>query len=139
MPAQQPPATGPVDAARLDLADGEGARWALTHDKDVIGPQDPEFRIKRNGPDGTVVSNPVPPGDVPTGDLVAAGGGVWLPVRDAVLRFDPGSETFTSFAGSGPNANVRQILGRPGEVWLPESGLDRLMVIRTGEAGAVRG
>jgi hypothetical protein len=73
----------------LDLADGEGARWALTHDKEVIGPQDPEFRIKRIGPDGTVVSNPVPPGDVPTGDLVAAGGGVWLPVRDAVLRFDP--------------------------------------------------
>jgi virginiamycin B lyase len=26
---------------------------------------------------------------------------------------------------------VRQILGRPGEVWLPESGADRLMVIRT--------
>jgi virginiamycin B lyase len=26
---------------------------------------------------------------------------------------------------------VRQILGRPGEVWAPESGTDRLMVIRT--------
>ncbi len=73
----------------LDLADGEGARWALTHDKEVIGPQDPEFRIKRIGPDGTVASNSVPPGDVPAGDLVAAGGGVWLPVRDGVLRFDP--------------------------------------------------
>jgi hypothetical protein len=73
----------------LDLADGEGARWALTHDKEVIGPQDPEFRVKRIGPDGTVASNPVPPGDVPAGDLVAAGGGVWLPVRDGVLRFDP--------------------------------------------------
>jgi virginiamycin B lyase len=32
---------------------------------------------------------------------------------------------------SEPDANVRQILGRPGEVWLPESGTDRLMVIRT--------
>ena len=32
-------------------------------------------------------------------------------------------------------ANVRQILGRPGEVWLPESGLDRLMLIRTAPAG----
>src|SRR5262245_65827114 len=61
----------------LELAEGEGARWALTHDKEVIGPQDPEFRIKRIGPDGSVVSNPVPPGDVPTGDLVAGGGGVW--------------------------------------------------------------
>ena len=55
----------------------------------MIGPQDPEFRIKRIGPDGTVASNSVPPGDVPAGDLVAAGGGVWLPVRDGVLRFDP--------------------------------------------------
>jgi streptogramin lyase len=25
---------------------------------------------------------------------------------------------------------VRQILGRPGEVWLPESGADKLVVIR---------
>jgi virginiamycin B lyase len=26
---------------------------------------------------------------------------------------------------------VRQILGRPGEVWLPESAADQLVVIRT--------
>jgi len=26
---------------------------------------------------------------------------------------------------------VRQILGRPGEVWAPESGADRLVVYRT--------
>jgi streptogramin lyase len=30
-----------------------------------------------------------------------------------------------------PNANVRQILGRPGEVWAPESGTSRLVVYRT--------
>jgi virginiamycin B lyase len=52
---------------------------------------------------------------------------------NAVVSFDPKSETFTaSYSGSGPGASVRQILGRPGEVWLPESGLDRLMVVRTG-------
>jgi virginiamycin B lyase len=34
---------------------------------------------------------------------------------------------------SAKGANVRQILGRPGEVWFPESGTERLMVIRTGE------
>ena len=50
---------------------------------------------------------------------------------NAVLSFDPATERFTSYPGSGSGANVRQILGRPGEVWLPESGLDRLMVIRT--------
>ncbi|MBY4677208.1 lyase [Marinobacterium sp. CAU 1594] len=50
---------------------------------------------------------------------------------NAVLSFEPASESFTAYPGSAPGANVRQILGRPGEVWLPESGLDRLMRIRT--------
>jgi virginiamycin B lyase len=53
---------------------------------------------------------------------------------NAVLSFDPQTEQFTSYPGSAPGADVRQIHGRPGEVWLPESGTDRLMVIRTGEA-----
>ena len=58
---------------------------------------------------------------------------VWLSDfgANAVVRFDPATETFTSYAGSGWGANVRQILGRPGEVWAPESGTDRLMLIRT--------
>jgi virginiamycin B lyase len=58
---------------------------------------------------------------------------VWLSDfgANAVVRFDPQTETFTSFEGSAPGANVRQILGRPGEVWAPESGTDRLMLIRT--------
>ena len=30
------------------------------------------------------------------------------------------------------SANVRQILGRAGEVWLPESGTEHITVIRTG-------
>ena len=51
---------------------------------------------------------------------------------NAVVSFDPKSETFESFPGSAAGANVRQILGRPGEVWAPESGNDRLMLIRTG-------
>ncbi len=46
--------------------------------------------------------------------------------------FDPKTERFTAaYPGSGASANVRQILGRKGEVWLPESALDRLMVVRT--------
>jgi len=58
---------------------------------------------------------------------------VWLSDfgANAVVRFDPETEAFTQFEGSAPGANVRQILGRPGEVWAPESGTDRLMVIRT--------
>jgi virginiamycin B lyase len=48
-----------------------------------------------------------------------------------ILAFDPKTQAFSRQPSSEKNANVRQILGRPGEVWLPESGVDRLMVIRT--------
>ncbi len=54
---------------------------------------------------------------------------------NATLAFDPASERWTSYPGSAPGANVRQILGRPGQVYLPESGTDRLMIVYTGQAG----
>lgn len=49
---------------------------------------------------------------------------------NAMLRFDPESESFTAFEIPRPGARVRQILGRRGEVWTPESGTDRLTVYR---------
>ncbi len=46
--------------------------------------------------------------------------------------FDPRSQKFVQrYPGSGEGADVRQILGRKGEVFLPESGTERLMVVRT--------
>ena len=54
---------------------------------------------------------------------------------NATWLFDPQSEQFTPFAGSDKGADVRQILGRDGMVFLPESGLDRIMVIRYGATG----
>jgi virginiamycin B lyase len=58
---------------------------------------------------------------------------VWLTDfgANAIVRFDPGTETFKSFPSDHDDANVRQLLGRPGEVWGAESGTDRLVVIRT--------
>ncbi|HJU77699.1 MAG TPA: DUF5074 domain-containing protein, partial [Sphingomicrobium sp.] len=53
---------------------------------------------------------------------------------NATLAFDPAKEAWTRYPGSGPDSNVRQILGRPGEVYLPESGTDKIMIIRTGAA-----
>jgi virginiamycin B lyase len=50
---------------------------------------------------------------------------------NAIVRFDPATETFKSFPSDRDNANVRQLLGRPGEIWGAESGTDRLVVIRT--------
>ncbi|MBA2918559.1 lyase [Sphingomonas sp. MAH-20] len=48
---------------------------------------------------------------------------------NAVLSFDPAIEQWRRFPGSGENANVRQILGADGLIYLPESGLDRIMVV----------
>lgn len=58
---------------------------------------------------------------------------VWLSDfgANAIVRFDPASETFTSLKLRSPNAAIRQILGRPGEIWGAESGVDKLVVIRT--------
>jgi virginiamycin B lyase len=50
---------------------------------------------------------------------------------NAVFAFDPKVEKFERFAFPRDSANVRQILGRPGEVWLPESGTEHISVIRT--------
>src|SRR3989440_306198 len=58
---------------------------------------------------------------------------VWLSDfgANAIVRFEPTTETFHVFPSDKRGANVRQILGRPGEVWAPESGNDRLVVFRT--------
>jgi virginiamycin B lyase len=57
---------------------------------------------------------------------------VWLSDfgANAILKFDPKTSTFESFPSNKPNAAVRQMLGRVGELWGAESGTDRLVVIR---------
>lgn len=57
---------------------------------------------------------------------------VWLTewTANAIVRFDPETEKFESFPSDKPGANVRQMLGRKGEAWAPESGTERIRVIR---------
>jgi len=57
---------------------------------------------------------------------------VWLSDfgANAIVRFDPSLEEFTVFELPSPDAAVRQILGRPGEIWGAESAVDKIMVIR---------
>jgi virginiamycin B lyase len=56
---------------------------------------------------------------------------VWLTDfgRSGIVRFTPKTGTFTRFP-LRTGADVRQLLGRPGELWGAESGADRLVVIR---------
>jgi virginiamycin B lyase len=58
---------------------------------------------------------------------------VWLSDfgANAMVRFDPSQETFEIFPIPSPQANVRQILGLPGEVWGAESGSDKLVLLRS--------
>jgi virginiamycin B lyase len=51
---------------------------------------------------------------------------------NALVRFDPTKEKFEVFHLPSALSNVRQILGRPGEIWGAESGADKLVVIRKG-------
>jgi virginiamycin B lyase len=58
---------------------------------------------------------------------------VWLSDfgANSLVRFDPETEQFTSYPLPSDPGEVRQILGRPGEVWGAESAADKLVVIRT--------
>lgn len=57
---------------------------------------------------------------------------VWLSDfgANALVRFDPATEQFESFSLPEAAASVRQIHGRPGEVWGAESAVDKLVVVR---------
>jgi len=56
---------------------------------------------------------------------------VWLTDfgANAIVRFEQKTGKFTSYPSDRRGANVRQLLGRPGEVWGAESGNDRLVVV----------
>ena len=58
---------------------------------------------------------------------------VWLTDwgANALVRFDPVHEAFAAFPLPSPGAEIRQLLGRPGEVWGAESGVDRLVVYKS--------
>jgi virginiamycin B lyase len=122
----EPPTEG--QGARRVWSDSKGAIWVSEWNSGQISRYVPSTRTwkswKLPGESPRVYAVYVDERDI-----------VWMSDfgANAVLSFDPASESFTGrYPGSAPHAGVRQILGRAGEVWLPESGLDRLMVVRTG-------
>jgi Streptogramin lyase len=54
---------------------------------------------------------------------------VSLEIKNLQLIF---SEKFEVIPLPSDHSDVRQIHGRPGQIWGAKSGLDRIMVIRTG-------
>ena len=56
---------------------------------------------------------------------------VWITewTSNAIMSFDPLTQKWARFPSSQPHAQVRQMLGRPGEAWGAESANDRLVVV----------
>jgi virginiamycin B lyase len=121
------PTPGAGDGARRVWSDSKGDLWVSLWNAGKLARYSPATQQWRTWP---------LPGDRPRAYAVYVDGRDVVWVSDfggnAVLSFDPKTEAFTPYPGSAEDASVRQILGRAGEVWLPESGLDRLMLIRTG-------
>jgi virginiamycin B lyase len=120
-----PPTTN--QGARRVWSDSSGRLWISEWNSGQLGRYDPatgEWREWRL------------PGDQPQPYAVYVDDQdqVWLSDfgANALVRFDPSQETFEVFPLPSAPANVRQILGRPGEVWGAESGVDKLIVLRTG-------
>ncbi len=117
----------PDQGARRVWSDSRGRIWVSEWNSGQVSVYDPAseswraWRLPGEGPKPYAVY-------VDDRDIV------WLSDfgANAIVRFDPETETFESYPSPRPGANVRQILGRPGEVWAPESGTDRLVVLRTG-------
>lgn len=118
----EPPTPG--QGARRVWSDSTGRIWVSEWNSGQVSVHDPKGGAWRSWK---------LPGDSPRAYAVYVDENdvVWLSDfgANAIVRFEPKTGTFTSFPSDRRGANVRQILGRPGEVWGAESGNDRLVVI----------
>jgi virginiamycin B lyase len=120
----EPPTPG--QGARRVWADSGGRLWVAEWNAGQVGMYDPandawrEWRLPGDHPQPYAV-------------YVDEHDAVWLSDfgANALVRFDPAREAFDVFPLPSASAEVRQILGRPGEVWGAESGVDKLVVVRS--------
>jgi virginiamycin B lyase len=121
----EPPTPG--QGARRVWSDSRGVIWVSEWNAGQLARFDPasgswrEWRLPGERPQAYAV-------------YVDEGDRVWVSDfgANAMVLFEPETEQFSVFPLPSPNAQVRQILGRPGEVWGAESNTDRLVVLRTG-------
>jgi virginiamycin B lyase len=120
----QPPTAG--QGARRIWPDSTGRLWVSEYNAGRLGRYEPatrrwrEWRLPGDDPHPYAV-------------FVDERDTVWLTDfgEDRLLRFDPRTERFTPIRLPTAQAAVRQLLGRPGEVWGAESATDKLVVLRT--------
>jgi virginiamycin B lyase len=121
----------PDQGARRVWSDSKGRVWVSEWNAGKVGVFDPatrrwrEWRLPGEDPHAYAIF-------VDDQDIV------WLSEwsANALVRFDPRTTRFDVFALPRPHANVRQMMGRPGEVWLSESGTDHLLRYRSRAADA---
>ncbi|HEY3187097.1 MAG TPA: histidine phosphatase family protein [Solirubrobacteraceae bacterium] len=119
----EPPTRG--QGARRVWSDSQGRIWVSEWNAGKVAAYDPstnrwrEWRLPGDEPQPYAIY-------VDDADLV------WLTDfgANAFVRFDPASERFETFRLRSAGANVRQLLGRGGQVWGAESGTDRLVVAK---------
>jgi virginiamycin B lyase len=123
----EPPTSG--QGARRVWSDSLGRLWISEWNAGQLGMYDPlgdewrEWKLPGTNPQPYAVY-------VDELDLI------WLTDfgSNSLLRFDPATEAFESFPFPSAGAEVRQLLGREGELWGAESGTDKLVVLRRGLA-----
>jgi virginiamycin B lyase len=116
----------PGQGARRVWSDSQGRIWVSEWNAGQVAVYDPatgtwrEWRLPGNNPQPYAV-------------YVDENDWVWLSDfgANAMVRFDPVREAFDVFPLPSSLASVRQLLGRPGEVWGAESGTDKLVVLKT--------
>jgi virginiamycin B lyase len=122
----EPPTAG--QGSRRVWSDSRGRIWVSEWEAGQLGMYDPEtgswkeWRLPGENPQPYAVY-------VDEADFV------WLSDfagDHSLVRFDPSTEAFESFPLPTAGGAVRQLLGRPGEVWAPESAADALVRVRVG-------
>ena len=117
----EPPTSG--QGARRVWSDSRGRIWVSYWNTGQVGMYDPAARAWREWK---------LPGNAHTYSVwVDDKDKVWLTdwSTNAIVRFDPVSEKFDAYPSNKDRANVRQMLGRSGEAWGAESGVDRLVMV----------
>ena len=117
----RPPTAG--QGARRVWSDSKGRIWVSEWNAGKVGRYDPATKKWREWD----VPGPAQIYAVYVDDKDM----VWLTDfgRSGIWRFAPATGKFTRVP-LRDGASVRQLLGRPGEVWGAESGTDRLVVVR---------